>query len=102
VVNVRVRNGNADYHARWQHIDRLRNGSTDLYLTEAEWSRGDSDDIRSCWEELLSALEVDRTLTEVKVGHHFLANLGEMDQRRAFLGTTVFVFFQRARLTKFP
>jgi hypothetical protein len=84
VVNVRVRTGDADHHARWEHIDRVRNGATDMYLTEAEWSRGDPDDIRSCWEELFSALEVDRTLGRVTVGHHFLANLGKMDQRHTF------------------
>ena len=84
VVNVRVQTGDADYHARREHIDLVRNGATEVDLTKPEWSRGNPDDIRSCQEELLSALEVDRTLTTVKVDHRFLANLEEMDRRRVF------------------
>jgi hypothetical protein len=84
VFNLRVRNGDRDYHARWKHVDLVRSGATEVDLTKPEWSGGNPDDIRSCREELLSALEVNQTLRRVQVGHHFLANLEEMDQRRAF------------------
>jgi hypothetical protein len=96
VVNVRARTGDADNQARQKHVDQVRNGATEMDLTKAEWSRGDPDDIRSCCEELLSALEVDRTLRTVKVGHHFLVNLGKMDQRRAFRA-----MLERPSLTSF-
>jgi hypothetical protein len=84
MITARVRTGDADYHARREHIDLVRKGATEINLTRAEWSRGNPDDIRSCREMLLSALEVDRTLKTVKVGHRFLANLEEKDQRRVF------------------
>jgi hypothetical protein len=84
VGNIRIRAGDADYHARREHIDLVREGATEINLTKAEWSRGNPDDIQSRREELLSALEVDRTLTTVIVGHTFLANLEEMEQRRVF------------------
>jgi hypothetical protein len=84
VVNIRDWTGDADSHARQKHVDLVRNGATEVDLTKPEWLRGNPDDIRSCREELLSALEVDRTLTTVTVGHRFLANLEEMEQRRVF------------------
>lgn len=71
VINFRVRLGDADSHARWEQVDLVRNGTTEVDLMKLEWSRGDPDNIQSCREELFSTLEVDRTLRTVCVDHYF-------------------------------
>jgi hypothetical protein len=64
VYTIRVRSGDKDSNARWKHVDLVRNGATKVDLTKPEWSRGNPDDIRTCREELLSVLEVNRTLIQ--------------------------------------
>jgi hypothetical protein len=96
VVTSGFGNGNGDYHARWQHIDRLRNGSTDLY------SRGKQRVVKIGRPRRISyagkssvCFEVDRTLTEGS-GPSFWQNLGREVDQYAFRAIGIVFVFKRA------